>query len=91
MANNNQKSGGGSTFIAIIVVILILAGLGSCVGGGDSSEKSSKCQVCGKTFTNSDDRWSISMRNMCERCYENYKYSQDLKDELKKYEERYGD
>lgn len=90
MANNNQKSGGGSTILAIIIVVLVLAGIGSCLGGG-GSEKSEKCQVCHKTFTNSDDVHSIVMRNMCENCYSNYKFTQDLKDELKKYEERYGD
>lgn len=86
----NNKQGGVSTILTIIVVILILAGLGSCVGGDNSSEKSAKCQVCHKTFTNSDDRNSIAWRNMCENCYDNYKFSQDLKDELQKYEERYG-
>lgn len=89
MTNNNQKSGGGSTFLTVIIVILVIAGIGSCSGYGDS-EKTATCQVCHKTFTNSDDRNSIAWRNMCENCYSNYKYTQDLKDELKKYEERYG-
>ena len=90
MANNNQNSGGGgSTILAIIIVVLVLAGIGSCSGGSD--DDSSKCGSCGRTFTNSDDVSSIAWTNMCENCYDNYKFSQDLKDELKKYEERYGD
>lgn len=56
---------------------------------GDSKEE--KCQVCYKTFTNKADVHSIIMTNMCENCYSNFKYSQDLEEELKKYEERYGD
>lgn len=92
MANNNS-GGGGSTFLAIVVVVIFLALIGSCFGGGSSSSSSSskECPVCGRTYTNSDDKHSIAWRNMCERCYSNYKYSQDLKDELLKYEERYGD
>lgn len=89
MANNSQKSGGGSTILAIIIVILVLAGIGSCLGDEDS-DKSAKCEVCHKTFTNRDDVHSIALRNMCELCYNNYKFNQDLRDELKKYEERYG-
>ena len=85
----DNKQGGGSTILIVIVVILILAGLGSCVGNSDSGN-SSKCGSCGRTYTNSDDRSSIAWRNMCENCYDNYKFSQDLKDELNKYEERYG-
>jgi protein-arginine kinase activator protein McsA len=92
MANNNSSSGGmGSTIIGIILVLLILAALGSCTSGGSSSSsssKSSKCQVCGRTFTNKDDVRSIAYRNMCESCYSNYKYSQELKEAAKKIQER---
>lgn len=91
MANNNGKSGsGGSVAIVIVVILILLYALGSCSGGSSSSSGSAKCQVCGKTFTNSDDRKSIAYTNMCERCYSNYKYSQDMKEELKKYQENYG-
>ena len=88
--DNNNSGGGGSIFLAIVAVVIILALIGSCSGGGSSSS-SKECPVCGRTYTNSDDKNSIAWRNMCERCYSNYKYSQDLKDELLKYEERYGD
>lgn len=93
MANNNQKSGnsGCSIAIAIVVILFLIYALGSCSGGGSSSSsKSAKCQVCGKTFTNRDDRKSIAYTNMCEKCYHNYKYSQDMKEGLKKYQENYG-
>jgi hypothetical protein len=92
MANNNQKSGsGGSIAIVILIIIVLLYALGSCSGGSSSSSSgSAKCQVCGKTFTNSSDRKSIAYTNMCERCYSNYKYSQDMKEGLKKYQENYG-
>lgn len=90
MENNNQKGDNGSKFLAIIIVIVVLSLIGSFFDGEDS-EKSATCQVCHKTFTNSDDKKSIARRNMCEICYSNYKYAQDLKDEIKKYEERYGD
>lgn len=86
MANNNSSGGKGSTVIAIIIVILVLAGLGSCMSGG--SDKEYKCSACGKTFTNSADTRSIARTSMCEPCYENYKFTQDLKEELKKYDER---
>ncbi len=87
MANNNQKSGGGSIVLTIIIVILLLGGIGSCSGGGNSNDNESKtCQVCHKTFTNSDDVHSIVMRNMCENCYSNFEYTQDLKEELERYD-----
>lgn len=93
MANNNQKSSGcgtGLVFIGIAIIVVLVFALGSCSSGGSSSSKSSKCQVCGRTFTNKADVKSIAYTNMCENCYKNYKYSQNLKDELNKYNERYG-
>lgn len=92
MANNNRKSGGGGLVaIAIVVIFILLCALGSCSGGSDSSSSgSARCRVCGKTFTNSSDRKSIAYTNMCEKCYSNYKYSQDMKEALKKYQENYG-
>lgn len=86
MANNNGSSGGKGSIIGIIIVIvLILAAIGSCSGGSD---KEYKCSSCGKTYTNSADTRSIARTSMCEPCYENYKFTQDLKEELKKYDER---
>lgn len=87
MAGNNG-GGKGSTALIIIVIILILAGIGSCSGGG--SDKEYKCSSCGKTFTNSADTRSIAYSSMCERCHDNYEFSQDLKEELKQYQENYG-
>lgn len=85
----DNKQGGGSTILIIIVVILILAGLGSCVGDSDSND-SRRCSSCGKTFTNSADTSSIAWSSMCENCHDNFEFRQDLEEELKKYEERYG-
>ena len=79
MNNNNNKSSSGNTFIIILVLLLLL---GSC-GGGDSSSSSSNSKTCGschRTFTNSADKRSISLRNMCENCYDNFKWSQDALD-----------
>lgn len=77
--NNKNKSSGGNTFIVILALLLLL---GSC-GGGDSSSSTSGSKTCGscnRTFTNSNDKRSISLRNMCENCYSNYKWSQDALD-----------
>lgn len=87
MANNNS-GGKGTIVIAVIIIMLILAGIGSCTGG--SSDREYKCSSCGKTFTNSADTKSIAYSSMCERCHDNYEFFQDLKEELKQYEENYG-
>ncbi|MBD5136117.1 MAG: hypothetical protein HDT39_09200 [Lachnospiraceae bacterium] len=87
---NNSNVSWKEIFVLCIIVIAAFWLLGSWVGTGNNS-KEEKCQVCYKTFTNNDDVHSIIMTNMCENCYSNFKYTQDLKEELKKYEERYGD
>lgn len=46
------------------------------------------CPVCGFGYTNSDDTWQISYSNMCVNCYDNYKFTQDVLEELEKYNER---
>lgn len=43
--------------------------------------------VCGRTYTNRDDVSSIVWINMCEPCYENYQFNQEVKEELQKYKE----
>lgn len=85
---SNSSGGKGSIFITAVIVIVILAAIGSCSGG---TSKEYICGFCGKTFTNSADKRSIQRTNLCELCYDNYKFSQELQEELKKYEERYGD
>ena len=38
-----------------------------------------KCQVCGRIFANtSSDAKSIKWKNMCNQCYKNYNYAQDM-------------
>ncbi len=81
MANDSsgKSSGGlGSAIIAIVIVLIILGGLGSCMGGSDDDKDySAKCTSCNRTYTDSDNKWSIFYRNMCERCYENFKWVQE--------------
>lgn len=81
----NQSSKGG--ILGTVLVIFIVMGLiGSC--SGTSTEKEYRCGSCKKIFTNSTDIKSIIRTNMCEPCYENFKYIQNLQEEMKKYEER---
>ena len=77
-------------FLLIVVMCFSIKALWSHMGYNDSSNEE-VCQVCNRTFTNRDDVHSIIMTNMCDNCYSNFKYTQDLKEELKKYEERYDD
>jgi uncharacterized membrane protein YvbJ len=49
-----------------------------------SIEKDSrKCKSCNRVFTDSDNTWSIALRGMCENCYKNFKWSQEVKDFIK--------
>lgn len=93
MENNNQDSDNDNSLVllAVIIVAIVLVITVSCSNGNSSSPDTAKCEVCGKTYTNSDDVSSIAWNNMCERCYENFKFTQELKDEIVKYNERYGD
>ena len=89
--SSNKKNGGcGTWIIAIMVFIGIISGLGACSNGSTIKSRSEECYVCGKTYTNKDDVHSIIMTNMCEPCYNNYKYTQDMLQELQKYNERYN-
>lgn len=82
---NVSKSNIIYIIIAIVVIIIFINIVNSHTSS--SSSKSHICQSCHKTFTNKDDVSSIIWTNMCEKCYNNYKFTQDLKEELKKYEE----
>ena len=88
--NNAQKGQGHSWIIYLLVILLFLGFIGSCMNNSSSDDDEDRCSSCHKTFTNNDDVKSIAWTSMCERCYSNYKYTQDLKEELKKYEENYG-
>lgn len=87
---DKKMKGKAGIFVLIIIMCFSINALWSHMINDSGSEKE-KCQVCHKTFTNRDDVHSIVMTNMCEKCYNNYKYTRDLKEELIKYEERYGD
>lgn len=86
-----EKETKGKTGIVLLIIIMCFSikALWSHMAN-NNNPREEKCQVCYKTFTNNDDVHSIIMTNMCENCYDNFKYTQDLKEELKKYEERYG-
>lgn len=86
METKNKQSKGSVLFI-IIAIIIVLAFLGNCSSCCTSSSKSKSCKVCHKTFTNKDDVNSIAWTNMCEKCYNNYKYTQAISEGLKKYAE----
>ena len=47
-----------------------------------------ECNSCEREFTNRDDVYSIRMTGMCEPCYDDFKFTQELYDASEKYEER---
>lgn len=54
-----------------------------------SSSSVKTCGSCHRSFTYGTDVNSIRWRNMCENRNKNYKYSQELKEEIRNYNERY--
>lgn len=85
---NQPKTSKSNPLYIIAIIIIILLGIGSCNSCSSSSASNTRtCQVCHKTFTNSDDVHSIVWSNMCEKCYSNYKYTQKALDGYKKYQE----
>lgn len=88
MGNKNQTKSYQWVYVvaAIIALIVLFSACGKTCGSSGNS-KSATCQVCHKTFTNKDDVSSIRWRNMCERCYSNYKYTSDAMEGAKKYYE----
>lgn len=86
---NTKGKGKVGILLLIIVMCFSIKALWSHMGNSNNSREE-MCQVCHKTFTNKDDTYSIIMTNMCENCYSNFRYTQDLKEEFKKYQERNG-
>ena len=87
-----QKSKGSNKFAAIrenVLVVLFCVVVGALlIWYLMPDPDANKCEACGRTFTNSEDISSIRMTDMCVPCYEDYKFTKELREELKKYEER---
>ena len=73
--------GFGGTLLLILLVVLM-------VNSRTSKDKIYECSSCGKEFTNRDDVSSIARTSMCEPCYDDFKFTQELYNEAEKYEER---
>lgn len=79
---NNQKGNMGCGVVIFIIILLwLFSSLGSC-NSSSSSDNSKYCSSCNRTFTDSDNKSSISWRNMCENCYENYLFVSEVQKEL---------
>ena len=75
--------------LCIIVAAVFVFGAQATSGGKGKSGNSNrsynsntgvtsyKCQSCGRTFTDSDNKNSIRSTNMCKNCYNNYKIQKD--------------
>lgn len=77
---NNKVKTRAIFILGVILCIGVAMMLSSCVGSSSSTtatstSNSKTCQVCGKTFTDSDNKHSIKMTNMCKQCYSNYEYA----------------
>ena len=71
-------------FGIIGVIILLLAWR---ISSHDRQEVY-ECSRCEREFTNSDDVRSIRRTSMCEPCYEDYKFTEEVREEIEKYNER---
>ena len=72
---------GGSLLLILLIVFIV---------NSSSSSKNEvyECSSCRREYTNRDDVNSIRMTSMCEPCYDDFKYTQELYEGAKKYEER---
>ena len=76
----------GLVGICILAIFLMIQGFAWL--NGDDKDDNYVCSSCHKTFTNRADTKSIAYTSMCEPCYEDFKFKQDLQEEIKKYQER---
>lgn len=80
--------------ICILLVMLMCVGCFSmCKDFNEDvnekrENKTYRCSSCDKVFTNNDDVKSIIYTSMCEPCYEDFKFIQEVQEEIKKYSER---
>lgn len=88
ITNNSNKSGTIVITILGIIVIIGIIGFLSDLFKDSNETKTETCPICYKTYTNGDDLHSIAWTGMCEKCYENFKYKQEIQEELKKYYEQ---
>ena len=65
-----------SVVTAIFLIIAVIFCISQC--DGMDTEKSAKCGACEKSFTDTANRKSIALRNLCEDCYETYKWIQEV-------------
>ena len=84
----------GLGIFLLILVILVGKGVGGI--GVKSTPKStnsreykssgeSRCKSCGRFFSDDDNVRSIKHTNMCENCYNNYKFGTEAQDAASKY------
>ena len=83
--NENTKS----TLICVgIVALLFFVAFGNKFCSNGEKDKNYICSSCNREYTNRDDVNSIIRTSMCEPCYDDFKYIQELYDEAEKYKER---
>ena len=82
--NSKQKIARSVISIASFLLVLctVIPIVGNTTGGGSGSNDTKRCGSCHRTFERydtwknlDDDYSSIQLRGMCERCYENYKWT----------------
>ena len=78
----------GLIFITIFIVLIFVGISNTPICNGSYKDETNICSKCNREFTNSEDTHSIAMTGMCVPCYENFKTTQKIREELKKYEER---
>ena len=67
--------------IGIISMVLMIVGgimfwsVMPSGGVSSSNSDSERCRICDTAYSDRDNVKSIRYRNMCERCYKNYKYA----------------
>lgn len=76
----------GLVGVCVLAIFLMIQGF-AWLNGGDK-DNNNVCSSCHKTFTNRADTKSITWTSMCEPCYENFKFKEEMKEELHKMEER---